>query len=107
MNLKVSYNGKFSYIFEYSTVTFDACAQYCCTSEGPYRTSSFFQKLKLKPEHILNHRTPRVDWTLPTEAQTDNQSIIVKLESGKLSLDIILVSLVDRYKLEGILNIHC
>lgn len=56
--------------------------------------SSFFQKLKLKPEHILNHRTPRVDWTLPTEAQTDNQlqSIIVKLESGKLSLDIILVA---------------
>lgn len=95
--------------FEYSTVTFDACAQYCCTSEGPYRTSSFFQKLKLKPEHILNHRTPRVDWILPTKAQTDNQlqSIIVKLESGKLSLDIILVSLVDRYKLEGILNIHC
>ena len=35
--------------FEYSTtVTFDACAQYCCTSEGPYRTSSFFQKLKVE-----------------------------------------------------------
>lgn len=51
-------------------------------------------KLKLKPEHIWNHRTPRVDWILPTKAQTDNQlqSIIVKLESGKLSLDIILVA---------------
>ena len=34
--------------FEYSTVTFDACAQYCCTSEGPYRTKLLLSKVEVK-----------------------------------------------------------